>query len=251
MGDSPDPQVDPAMLELFQAEMDTHVPALNAGLLALEKGQLDSSAIEAMMRAAHSIKGAARIVGIAPAVRLAHVMEDCFTATKEGRMTLSSEAVDVLLQGVDTLQRICAPREASTVSEGSLQQLIDRLSLLQSGTMPGPPGPASSAELGRPLEATIDPGMHTIIVPAESDENSLDKLRQDLLGNLAAPTRRLHLDFSQVANLKAAGLTLLASFAQEAAMAQPPVIIESRRVSPAVRTVLRMAGLDTSFGLTS
>src|SRR3954466_6162554 len=100
-------KLDPAMLELFQAEMDTHIPVLNEGLLALEKGQAGDREIEAMMRAAHSIKGAAKIVGIEPAVRISHAMEDCFTAAKEKTVVLSSDAVDTLLQGVDALQRIC------------------------------------------------------------------------------------------------------------------------------------------------
>src|SRR5207344_1288905 len=108
-------QIDPAMLELFQAEMDTHIPVLNEGLIALEKGQAGPREIEAMMRAAHSIKGAARIVGIEPAVRVSHVMEDCFTAAKNNSIVLSSDAVDVLLQGVDVLQRICSPQESSSV----------------------------------------------------------------------------------------------------------------------------------------
>ena len=36
------------------------------------------------MRAAHSIKGAARVVGVDPAVSVAHVMEDCFVAAQKG-----------------------------------------------------------------------------------------------------------------------------------------------------------------------
>jgi two-component system sensor histidine kinase and response regulator WspE len=91
-------QIDPAMLELFQAEMDAHIPALNQGLLALEKSEAGARELEAMMRAAHSIKGAARIVGIEPAVRIAHVMEDCFTAAKDKRIELCSDSMDVLLQ---------------------------------------------------------------------------------------------------------------------------------------------------------
>src|SRR5262249_59181440 len=97
MSASESPQIDPAMLELFQAEMDTHIPVLNEGLLALEKGQAGAKEIEAMMRAAHSIKGAARIVGIEPAVRVSHVMEDCFTAAKESRITLTSDNREGLL----------------------------------------------------------------------------------------------------------------------------------------------------------
>src|SRR5437764_2150913 len=92
---------DPVMLELFGAEVDMHLPVLSEGLLAMEKGRAGKQEIESMMRAAHSIKGAARIVGNERAVRVAHVMEDCFTAAKEDRVALSSDAVDVLLQGVD------------------------------------------------------------------------------------------------------------------------------------------------------
>ena len=36
------------------------------------------------MRAAHSLKGAARIVGLTVGVRVAHAMEDCFVAAQQG-----------------------------------------------------------------------------------------------------------------------------------------------------------------------
>src|SRR4051812_43943229 len=111
------PQIDPAMLELFAAEMDTHIPVLNEGILALEKGQAGAREIEGMMRAAHSIKGAARIVGMDSAVRVAHVMEDCFTAAKENHITLTGDCVDLLLAGVDALQRICAPRSGEPLAD--------------------------------------------------------------------------------------------------------------------------------------
>src|SRR4029079_5383044 len=120
-------QIDPAMLELFQAEMDAHIPALNQGLLALEKSEAGARELEAMMRAAHSIKGAARIVGMDPAVRIAHVMEDCFTAAKDKRIELSSDSMDVLLQGVDALQRVCSPQEGAALTEAALQELLNRI----------------------------------------------------------------------------------------------------------------------------
>ena len=55
------------------------------------------------MRAAHSLKGAARIVGLDAAVRVAHAMEDCFVAAQKGKIVLQPEHVDILLQGVDLL----------------------------------------------------------------------------------------------------------------------------------------------------
>ena len=69
-----------SMFELFKAEAETNCAILNEGLLKLEADPSDLSAIEPLMRAAHSLKGAARIIGVDLAVRLAHAMEDRLVA---------------------------------------------------------------------------------------------------------------------------------------------------------------------------
>ncbi|HBL61950.1 MAG TPA: hybrid sensor histidine kinase/response regulator, partial [Cyanobacteria bacterium UBA8803] len=68
--------------------------------------------LETLMRAAHSIKGSARIVGLDAIVNLAHVMEDCFVAAQNKTITLNPDNVDVLLQGVDLLQAIAQVSDA-------------------------------------------------------------------------------------------------------------------------------------------
>ena len=65
-----------SMLELFHLEVDNQATILNDGLLALEQDARSETQLEALMRAAHSIKGAARMVDIETGVRLAHAMED-------------------------------------------------------------------------------------------------------------------------------------------------------------------------------
>ena len=97
---------DPAMLDLFQAEVETHVAVLNDGLLALENNPGATDQLEALMRAAHSIKGGARIVGLETAVKVAHAMEDCFVAAQKGAVFLGSEQIDILLRIVDILIKI-------------------------------------------------------------------------------------------------------------------------------------------------
>src|SRR6478609_6786260 len=119
--------IDPIMLELFAAEVDMHLPILSEGLLALEKGRASKQEIESMMRAAHSIKGAARIVGNDRAVRVSHLMEDCFTSAKEDRISLTSDAVDILLQGVDALQRICSTEPDPELNEELIGSLLERM----------------------------------------------------------------------------------------------------------------------------
>jgi two-component system sensor histidine kinase and response regulator WspE len=90
-----------SMLDLFRMEADGQTQALTEGLLAMERGAGDAATIESMMRAAHSIKGAAAIVGLDVVVQLAHGMEDAFVAAQHGRLQLTPARIDVLLAGVD------------------------------------------------------------------------------------------------------------------------------------------------------
>ena len=95
-----------SLLELFNMEVKTQVAVLNNNLLALENKPEPTEELTALMRAAHSIKGAAKIVQVDAAVSLAHVMEDYFVAVQEGTITLNAADVDVLLQAVDILLQI-------------------------------------------------------------------------------------------------------------------------------------------------
>jgi two-component system, chemotaxis family, sensor histidine kinase and response regulator WspE len=103
---------DSSMVDLFRLEVETQVGIMNDALLALEGNPQSAQALESLMRAAHSIKGSARIVALETVVGLAHVMEDCFVAAQNKTITLSSAQVDILLQGVDLLQGISATDNA-------------------------------------------------------------------------------------------------------------------------------------------
>jgi len=102
-----------SLIDLFQEEVRAHSAVLNQGLVELESDASNPRHIEPLMRAAHSIKGAARIVGIDRAVELAHVMEDVFVAAQEGRIAINAATIDRLLRGTDLLS------ELSTVTEQS------------------------------------------------------------------------------------------------------------------------------------
>ena len=77
---------DTSMLELFRIECEQHGKVLGDGLLALEQNPTSADWLEQLMRAAHSIKGAARMVDIEPVVQVAHSMEDGFVAAQNGEL---------------------------------------------------------------------------------------------------------------------------------------------------------------------
>jgi two-component system sensor histidine kinase and response regulator WspE len=95
-----------SMQDLFRMEADAQTIILTDGLLAMERHSADASAVESMMRAAHSIKGAAAIVDLSVVVQLAHGMEDAFVAAQQGKLQLTPNRVDVLLAGVDLILQV-------------------------------------------------------------------------------------------------------------------------------------------------
>ncbi len=140
---NPDQMRDASLLELFQIETRTQVQVLNDGLLALEKNPTSAPQLEACMRAAHSLKGAARIVDLHPAVRIAHAMEDCLVAAQEGRLRLQAGDIDALLLGTDLLQRVATP---GVELDAEIGDLVARLS-----SAPNLPAtPAAVARSSRP-----------------------------------------------------------------------------------------------------
>src|SRR5688500_6023381 len=103
---------DVSLLELFREEAESQKQVLTSGLLALERDHAAGDQLELCMRAAHSLKGAASIVGLTAAVRVAHAMEDCFVAAQQGQVALLHTQIDVLLGAADLLMRIANTPEA-------------------------------------------------------------------------------------------------------------------------------------------
>jgi len=131
-----------SMLELFRMEAQAQARVLTDGLLRSERGQ-DPATLEAMMRAAHSTKGAAAIVGMEPMVKLAHAMEDVFIAAQQGRLALDAAGVDLLLGAVDLMRQLAALSEAELIDAGPhggrVEAALAALGALRAGAREAPP----------------------------------------------------------------------------------------------------------------
>ena len=122
-----------SMFELFRSEAESHSAALSEGLLAIEENPSDLSRVEQLMRAAHSIKGAARIINLDIVVELAHAMEDCFVSVQKGKETLSLARVDQLLAAVDVIHDLSKLEESKldawlVAQAENCQTLAERIS---------------------------------------------------------------------------------------------------------------------------
>ncbi len=112
---APAPQaskLDFSLLDLFRVEAETQLAALAQGVVELEGDLANPKKIEPVMRAAHSLKGAARIIGLDLAVQLTHTMEDALVAAQKGRIALNAAGIDALLRAGDWLGEFAKlPRE--------------------------------------------------------------------------------------------------------------------------------------------
>ncbi len=244
---------DASMMEIFRAEVETHVEALTSGLLALERDPQETGQIDEMMRGAHSIKGAARIVGIDPAVRVAHVMEDGFVAAQNGKLTLRSEHVDVLLRGVDLLNRIANASKEPIVDWSSFDREAKSLVVEIKASLAGEPSPIPKPSASAPIDnrmplpetvtlakAPLHQGV--IVVPAVLDAAAAETVRLAYVSAWDAGIPLVRLDFSLTHDLDATGLALLAALPAQRTLGGPPV--ELTGLTADMRGVLEATGLD-------
>jgi len=155
---TPEQMRDASLLELFSLEADAQTQVLSAGLLALERDPTQAEHLESCMRAAHSLKGAARIVGVDAGVSVAHVMEDCLVSAQESRLYLRPEHIDALLHGTDLLMRIATPN--NTVGPADIDAYVALMErLLDPSAAPAPviSAPAPAAAEPEPLAPEPEP----------------------------------------------------------------------------------------------
>ncbi|WLH80547.1 hybrid sensor histidine kinase/response regulator [Pseudomonas sp. FP2335] len=151
---TPDQMRDASLLELFSLEADAQTQVLSAGLLALERNPTQADQLEACMRAAHSLKGAARIVGVDAGVSVSHVMEDCLVSAQESRLYLQPEHIDALLQGTDLLMRIATP--GNTVGPADIEAYVTLMErLLDPSQAPVKASPPPAPPAPEPLAAAV------------------------------------------------------------------------------------------------
>ncbi len=227
-----------SLMELFRLEAEGQTATLSTGILALETGAPTPETIEPLMRAAHSLKGAARIVGVDAAVRVAHALEDDFVAAQKGILALGPAHVDVLLRAVDLLSQISQISDDQLVAwqvehEPAVAAMVDDLRALldgpppRSATAPAPTPAADPVEPAPPpdREATAPPEPPAELAPAPA-------------GPPPTPVGPAPETAERVVRVTAASLSRLLGLAGES-------LIQSRRLGPLVEALRDLRSRQT------
>ncbi len=106
------------LLNKFKEEADIHLLSLQRRLVDLELDPQNNEYLREVFRAAHTIKGSARLMNFLEISSIAHEMENIFAEMREGRLQLQPETNDLLFEAVDTINTMieAAIRGEKTVS---------------------------------------------------------------------------------------------------------------------------------------
>jgi two-component system, chemotaxis family, sensor kinase CheA len=133
-------------------EAKGHLERIATGLMTLEAAPDDQSAIDGILREAHTMKGAAGMVGMMRVSRLAHRLEDLLVELRAGTRRSTPELTDSMLLVVDGLGRLIAS-PASGEQDASDEAAMERL--LPTPGVAVPAAPKSVAVLAAPAIVAV------------------------------------------------------------------------------------------------
>lgn len=113
------------LLEHFREEAEEHVSSIGRALLTLEVSR-ELSGVEEILRRAHSLKGAAKLVGAVTIERLTHALETILAEIQARRIDVGAEVVDTLLEAVDALRASLSELDGGAHTDGA-EDVISRV----------------------------------------------------------------------------------------------------------------------------
>ena len=112
------------LLREFIDESREHLLIVEQGVLVLEKKPTDSDTLHAVFRAFHTFKGGSGFLNLVPINRLAHELESLLDRSRQGRLAINAEVINLILQGGDTLKRFVQEIELQVGDQKPMQPIL-------------------------------------------------------------------------------------------------------------------------------
>jgi two-component system chemotaxis sensor kinase CheA len=251
---------DPELLSDFIVESREHLVNVEAQILTLERDPCDSEALNAAFRGFHTIKGLAGFLELWDVQKVAHEVEAVLDRARNGDLTLTADAIDVILASADHLRqwltylqaKLCDDPSETPDADTELLERIARLLNREVSAAPTPdapaPVPVSTANIPAPAAAPpAERRSETMAVKV--DTNKLDYL-VDMAGEMVIAESLVRHD-SELSALKSpllqrkiAHLTRITAELQKTVMAMRlvPIGPQFRRMARLVRDLSRQFG---------
>jgi len=127
------PEVDREMIADFLQNGDELLECLTQSMLVLENNPYDSSCIEEIFRAAHTIKGTAGMIGFGCVEQLCHALENTFDRIRKKQLKITPALTDTLLVGWDIVRHLFDLLRAGQQPFANIDDYLNRLSRAERG----------------------------------------------------------------------------------------------------------------------
>ena len=168
--------------QVFFDEADELLAEMEKLLLALDVVEPDSEDLNAIFRAAHSIKGGAATFGFTDITEVTHMLESLLDRIRKGEMALTPEHVDAFLVAKDVLAMLMeGHHHGSSVDQPAVDSVCQRLKALSQGQAaePAPPVAAAAPEHAEPV-ADAEGNFHFRIELPEVPQKDVEALATEL-----------------------------------------------------------------------
>lgn len=136
-----------AILQVFRAEADENLAAMEDALLALEARPGDPELLDTVFRVAHTLKGDGGNLGLSPIAEFAHRVEDLLDGLREHVVEATPAVVGLLLEAVDHLRQLVpAAIDGQEDVSPAGRALLERIALAAQGGLDEAADAAGAAE---------------------------------------------------------------------------------------------------------
>jgi two-component system, chemotaxis family, sensor kinase CheA len=119
--------------QVFFEEASEHLASMESLLLALDVKDPSMDNLNAIFRAAHSIKGGAGTFGFTDMTEVTHVLETLLDKLRKQEMKLTTEMVDVFLKAGDAISmQLAAHKGEGEVDQAEIKSVCEKLESLSS-----------------------------------------------------------------------------------------------------------------------
>ncbi|NBX16639.1 MAG: hypothetical protein EBR09_04665 [Proteobacteria bacterium] len=143
---------------------------LNRALLTLERNPAETSVVDEVFRAAHTIKGTAGMLGFSGVEKLLHALEGAFDKIRLGQLKPTADVVDLLLVGSDKVRDLFILIEFGKTPEIEVDDYLSKLEDLGCNKAPD----------DVPAELNKDDGPDNFSLPSANRNETQGSIRVDL-----------------------------------------------------------------------
>lgn len=122
--------------QVFFEETSEHLAEMERLLFGMDPGSPDADALNALFRAAHSVKGGAATFGFSDMAETTHVLESVLARVRRGELALTDFMVDAFLRARDVIAaQLAAHRGEGTADPEHARAICEVLEQIGCGAL--------------------------------------------------------------------------------------------------------------------